>query len=89
MLNGPCKETTGLSLLRSATSTDSRPAESSRRSPGTGRAHGGWAQVHGATMSTTTTLNLSIDEDTIGDAERNHTTEQVGYVVFAGPGSAQ
>ena len=48
--------------------------------------NGGWAQVHGATMATTTTLNLSIDEDTIGDTERNHTTEQVGYVAFASAG---
>ena len=50
--------------------------------------NGGWAQVHGPTMATTTILNLSIDEDTIGDSERSHTPEQVGYVVFAGPGSA-
>ena len=49
--------------------------------------NGGWAQTHGATMATSTTLNLSIDEDQIGDNERNHTTEQVGYVVFAGAGS--
>jgi hypothetical protein len=43
---------------------------------------GGWAQTHGPTMATATTLNLSIDEDQIGDSERVHTTEQVGYVVF-------
>ena len=48
--------------------------------------NGGWAQVHGATMATTTTLNLSIDEDQIGGSERKHSTEQVGYVVFAAPG---
>jgi len=46
---------------------------------------GGWAQVHGATMSTTTSLFLSLDEDQFADAERFHTTEQVGYVVFEGP----
>ncbi len=51
--------------------------------------NGGWAQVHGPAMASTTTLNLSIDEDTLGDTERAHTPEQVGYVVFAGPGSAQ
>ncbi len=48
--------------------------------------NGGWAQVHGATMATTTTLYLSIDEDQIGGSERKHSTEQVGYVVFAAPG---
>ena len=44
--------------------------------------HGAWAQVHGATMATNTTLSLSVDEDQIGDAERNHTNEQVGYFVL-------
>ena len=44
--------------------------------------NGGWAQVHGPTVATTTTLFLSVDEDQVGDAERNHTSEQVGYVVF-------
>ncbi|UCG32935.1 MAG: hypothetical protein JSU68_14880 [Phycisphaerales bacterium] len=47
--------------------------------------NGGWAQTHGDTMASATTLYLSIDEDMISDSERNHTTEQVGYVVFAGP----
>ncbi len=46
--------------------------------------NGGWAQVHGSTMATATTLNLSIDEDQIADTERSHTTEQVAYAVFAG-----
>ena len=49
--------------------------------------NGGWAQVHGATLATTTSLFLSVDEDQIADAERNHATEQVGYLVFAAPGS--
>lgn len=47
--------------------------------------NGGWAQTHGATQSTAASLFLSIDEDQIGDAERNHTTEQVFYVVFESP----
>ena len=47
--------------------------------------NGGWAQVHGATLATTTSLFLSIDEDQILDAERDHTPEQVAYLVFAGP----
>jgi hypothetical protein len=44
--------------------------------------NGGWAQTHGATQATSTTLFLSVDEDQVLDAERNHSTEQVGYVVF-------
>ena len=44
--------------------------------------NGGWAQVHGATLADTT--RLSIDEDQILDPERDHTPEQVAYVVFAG-----
>ena len=47
--------------------------------------NGGWAQTHGATQTTAASLFLSIDEDQIGDAERNHTTEQVFYVVFESP----
>ena len=44
--------------------------------------NGGWSQTHGTTAASATTLYLSIDEDQIGDTERNHTSEQVGYVVF-------
>ena len=47
--------------------------------------NGGWAQVHGATLATTTSLFLSVDEDQILDTERAHTPEQVGYLVLAGP----
>ena len=43
---------------------------------------GGWAQGHGGTLATSTSLFLSIDEDQISGSERSHTTEQVGYVVF-------
>jgi hypothetical protein len=46
---------------------------------------GSWAQAHGATLSSATTLFMSVDEDQIGGAERSHTTEQVSYAVFAGP----
>jgi hypothetical protein len=44
--------------------------------------NGGWAQTHGSTLASTTSVYLSIGEDQIGDSERNHITEQVGYVVF-------
>ena len=44
--------------------------------------NGGWAQTHGSTVATSTSLYLSIDEDQVGDSERNHITEQVGYIAF-------
>ncbi|MBC7250950.1 MAG: metallophosphoesterase [Anaerolineae bacterium] len=44
--------------------------------------NGGWAQSHGPTAATNTSLYLSIDEDQIGDTERSHIAERVGYVVF-------
>ncbi len=43
---------------------------------------GGWSYSHGLALATTTTLYLSIDEDQVGDSERSHTKEQVGYVAF-------
>ncbi|UCG17026.1 MAG: hypothetical protein JSV19_03125, partial [Phycisphaerales bacterium] len=46
---------------------------------------GSWAQAYGPTLSTTTTLNLSLDEDQLGDAERRHTPERVAYAVFEAP----
>ncbi len=49
--------------------------------------NGGWAQVHWSqtTMGTADQLSLSIDEDTINDPERSHTSEQVAYLAFLGP----
>jgi hypothetical protein len=44
--------------------------------------NGGWAYAYGASPMTATTLGLAIDEDQVADTERNHTPEQVGYVVF-------
>ena len=47
--------------------------------------NGGWSYSYGSTLATTTTLYLAVDEDQIGDTERNHTAEQVGYVAFGTP----
>ncbi len=44
--------------------------------------NGGWSYTYGASPLTATTMGLAIDEDQVGDTERNHTPEQVGYVVF-------
>ena len=46
------------------------------------------SQAHGAPLASTTSLYLSVDEDQVGDSERGHTTEQVGYVAFVLSGSA-
>ncbi|UCG17025.1 MAG: matrixin family metalloprotease [Phycisphaerales bacterium] len=46
---------------------------------------GSWAQAYGPALATTTTLNLSLDEDQLGDSERLHTPERVAYVVFEAP----
>jgi hypothetical protein len=49
-------------------------------------AHGSWAVLYGASPITSTTFDLAADEDTIGDPERAHTTEQMGYIAFETPG---
>lgn len=43
---------------------------------------GGWAVLYGASPMSATTLTLAVDEDQLSNSERNHTTEQVGYIVF-------
>ncbi len=45
---------------------------------------GSWAYFYGTPWDSTY-LYLAVDEDQIGDQERNHTTEQVAYVVFDSP----
>ena len=42
---------------------------------------GGWAVLYGASPISTV-INLAIEEDTVGDTDRNHTTEQVAYWVM-------
>jgi len=44
--------------------------------------NGGWAILYGADPLTSTSLNLAIDEDVAGDTERDHISEEVGYIVF-------
>jgi hypothetical protein len=44
---------------------------------------GGHAHLFGADPVSGTSINLVVDEDTLNDSERGHTTEQVGYIVFA------
>ena len=44
--------------------------------------HGSWVNLFDSPPFTATTLRLAVDEDQIGDSERNHTTEQVAYLAF-------
>ncbi|MGI9292371.1 MAG: hypothetical protein ACR2PS_00185 [Pseudomonadales bacterium] len=47
--------------------------------------NGGWPVLYGPAPLAGGSLSLAIDEDQIGDAERNHTTEQVSFIVFEAP----
>ncbi|MCM8532127.1 MAG: hypothetical protein NE330_13280, partial [Lentisphaeraceae bacterium] len=42
---------------------------------------GSWAVLNGLEGSTDGSLNIVVDEDTIGDGERQHITEQVAYIL--------
>ncbi|MGB2985871.1 MAG: hypothetical protein WBE26_08305, partial [Phycisphaerae bacterium] len=64
------------------TSFSSAPAVAVTTMAGMDGGNGGWSYTYGASPITETTLGLVIDEDMIGDTERSHTAEQVGYVVF-------
>ena len=44
-------------------------------------ADGGWAVLYGA-APVSNQIHLAIDEDTVGDPDRSHTTEQVAYWVM-------
>ncbi|NWK55286.1 cadherin repeat domain-containing protein [Verrucomicrobiaceae bacterium N1E253] len=43
---------------------------------------GSWAVLYGNSAFGPTSLTTAVDEDVIGDSERNHGTEQIGYIVF-------
>ena len=45
--------------------------------------NGGWPVLYGASPVAGGSLQVAFDEDQIKDPERNHTTEQVAYLVFA------
>ncbi|MBD3343767.1 MAG: PKD domain-containing protein, partial [Chitinivibrionales bacterium] len=45
--------------------------------------NGGWAVLYGSDPVGASSLDLAIDEDQESDIERDHTTEQVAYVIFA------
>lgn len=43
---------------------------------------GGWAILYGSDPFDGNFMDVCIDEDTLEDGERSHTTEQVGYILF-------
>ncbi|MFK7850415.1 MAG: hypothetical protein AB8D78_05495, partial [Akkermansiaceae bacterium] len=43
---------------------------------------GGWAVLGGSPAFSATSIGTWVDEDTLRDTERNHTTEQVGYLIL-------
>jgi RHS repeat-associated protein len=45
---------------------------------------GGWPVLYGSAPVSASQLGLAFDEDQIRDAERNHTHEEVPYLVFSG-----
>jgi hypothetical protein len=46
---------------------------------------GGWPVLYGTDPVAVGSLDLAVDEDQIGDSERNHTSEQLAYLVFGTP----
>ncbi len=48
--------------------------------------NGGWGVLYGTNPISNTSINLAIDEDQLGDSERNHTGEQVAFIVFEDQG---
>ena len=66
-----------------ATSFASDPEVTLANLAGMGGSNGGWAQTHGPTAASSTSIYLSVDEDQISDTERNrYVAEYVAYVVF-------
>ncbi|MFC4991277.1 cadherin domain-containing protein [Rubritalea tangerina] len=43
---------------------------------------GSWAVLYGASPWSTSQLTIAVDEDQLKDSERNHSNEQVGYLIF-------
>ncbi len=54
-------------------------------SAGMNGGNGGWPILYGSDAVQGSTINLAIDEDTLGDTERAHTTEQVAFVAILEP----
>ncbi len=68
-----------------ATSGVPTPAAAVASQAGMDGSDGSWAVLYGPSPLTPGLLRLAVEEDNMGDAERNHTSEQVGYAVFGPP----
>ncbi len=51
--------------------------------------NGGWALLYGPNPVSPTNLALAFDEDQLAGSERNHTTEQVAYIIFEDLGGGE
>lgn len=68
----------------------SRPSVAVATLAGMNGGNGAWAYLFGADPLAPAALDLAVDEDQIGDAERNHSSpERVAYLVFATTVSAE
>ena len=85
IVKGTDDTTTGYNYSLTGLSSAGAAAVSQMGMDGT---DGGWATLFGTNSIQSNSLTLAIDEDAIGDDERNHTTEQVGYLVLEGTGSS-
>jgi hypothetical protein len=67
-----------------STATISNISSAHVSSAGMDGGDGGWPCLFGQTPVSTSQITLSFPEDVLRDTERNHTTEQVAYIVFGG-----
>jgi PKD repeat protein len=79
IVRGPGNTSTGYTYTFSSIPTASVGIVSAAAIDG---GNGGWPVLYGASPLTSTSITMVCDEDQIADAERNHTTEQMAYIVF-------
>ncbi len=78
-VRGPGNTSTGYTYNFTSVGTASAAIVSTAAIDG---GNGGWPVLYGSNPYTASSITTVVDEDQIGDAERNHTTEQVAYIVF-------
>jgi hypothetical protein len=61
------------------------PAAAIVSASGMNGSNGGWPILYGSNPVSSTSITLAFDEDQIKDSERDHITEEVGYIVFGSP----
>ncbi len=78
IVRGPSNSQTGYNYVLQNTYSNPVPVASQVAMDG---GDGSWAMISGSSGNS---LVLNVDEDQVGDAERSHTTEQVGYFILDG-----